>query len=140
MLISTSSPWSVLPRYDDAVGVLGVVVVEPVGVEGVVDAVADGVAQLGLGHPAVQREGGDEVDVVDAGAAAQVEHLLDDPLADVGLLHRRQRQRDVVEGDRELHARAQQRGSGSHAERVVERRGDRAVDVVQALRAAAAGR
>ena len=78
--------------------------------EGVVDAVADGVAQLGLGHAAVQGEGGDEVDVVDAGRGGQVEHRLDDPLADVGPAHRRQRQRDVVEGDRELHARAQQRG------------------------------
>ena len=48
-------------------------------------------------------------DVVDAGRGGQVEHGLDDPLADVGPLHRRQRQRDVVEGDRELHARPQQR-------------------------------
>ena len=55
--------------------------------EGVVDAVADGVAQLGLGHPAVQGEGGDEVDVVDAGVGGQVEHGLDDPLADVGPAH-----------------------------------------------------
>ena len=51
-----------------AVGVLGVVVVEqPAWGEGVVDAVADGVAQLGLGHAPVEGEGGDEVDVVDAG-------------------------------------------------------------------------
>ena len=59
------------------------------GGEGVVDAVADGVAQLGLGHAAVQGEGRDEVHVVDAGRGGQVEHRLDDPLADVGPAHRR---------------------------------------------------
>ena len=91
----------------EVVGVLGVVVVEQaVGGEGVVDPVADGVAQLGLGHAAVQGEGGDDVDVVDAGLGRQVEHRLDDALAHVGAAHGRQRQRDVVEGDRQLHARA----------------------------------
>ena len=51
----------------EVVGVLGVVVVQQaVRGEGVVDPVADGVAQLGLGHAPVQGEGGDEVDVVDA--------------------------------------------------------------------------
>ena len=73
--------------------------------EGVVDAVADGVAQLVLGHAAVQGERGDEVDVVDAGRGGQVEHGLDDALAHVGPAHRRQRQGDVVERDGELHAR-----------------------------------
>ena len=53
---------------DEGVGVLGVVLGEqPVGGEGVVDPVAEGVAQLRLGHPPVQGEGGDELDVVDAG-------------------------------------------------------------------------
>ena len=107
-----------VPRKSEVVGVLGVVVVEQaVGGEGVVDAVADGVAQLGLGHAAVQGEGGDEVHVVDAGGGGQVEHGLDDPLADVGPLHRGQRQRDVVEGDGELHARAQQRGQRARCRR-----------------------
>jgi hypothetical protein len=92
------------------VGVLGVVVVEqPGGSEGVVHPVAHGVAQLGLGHAAVQRQGGDQVHVVDAGLGRHVEHGLDDALADVGPAHRRQGQRHVVEGDRQLHARPQQR-------------------------------
>ena len=69
----------------EVVGVLGVEVVEQaVRREGVVDPVAQGVAQLGLGHAPVQREGGDEVDVVDARLGGHVEHGLDDALADVG--------------------------------------------------------
>jgi hypothetical protein len=75
--------------------------------EGLVDPVAHGVAQLRLGHAPVQGQCGDEVDVVDARLGRQVEHRLDDPLADVGAPHGRQRQRDVVEADRELHARVE---------------------------------
>ena len=41
-------------------------------------------AQLVLVHAAVQGEGGDEHDVVDAGVGGHVEHGLDDALADVG--------------------------------------------------------
>ena len=90
LLISTSSPWLGLADERHVVGVLGVVVVEEaVRGEGVVHAVADGVAQLGLGHAAVQGEGGDEVDVVDAGRGGQVEHGLDHALAHVGPAHRR---------------------------------------------------
>ena len=126
----------------EVVGVLGVVVVEQaVGGEGVVDPVADGVAQLVLGHAPVQGEGGDELHVVDAGRGGQVEHLLDDPLADVGPLHRGQRQRDVVEGDRELHAWPQQRRQRlAVALRVQQRVVDGAVDVVERARAARPGR
>ena len=79
------------------------------GRERVVDPVADGVAQLGLGHAAVQGQGGDEVHVVHAGGGGDVEHGLDDPLAHVGPPHRREGQADVVEADGELHARVQQR-------------------------------
>ena len=93
-------------QVEEVVGVLGVVLGEQaVRGEGVVDTVADGVAQLGLGHPPVEGEGHDELDVVDPGLGRQVEHLLDHQLADVGALHGRQRQRDVVEGDGQLHAR-----------------------------------
>ena len=131
-MISTSSPCGGGAEEGQVVGVLGVVVVEQAARgEGVVDAVADGVAQLGLGHAPVQGEGGDEVDVVDAGVGGQVEHRLDDPLADVGPAHRRQRQADVVEGDRELHAREQQRGQRVAVERVEQRVADGAVDVVE---------
>ena len=57
-----------LAEVDEVVGVLGVVLgQEAVGGEGLVDPVAQGVAQLGLGHPAVQGQGGDEHHVVDAG-------------------------------------------------------------------------
>ena len=122
-----------LAEVDDLGRVLGVVVVEPVGIELVEDARADRALELGRRHPAVQRERGDQVDVVDAGAVGALEHVLDHAAADVGQLHRRQRQADVVEGDRQLHARAQQRVQRVHAERRVERGGDRGVDVDQAL-------
>ena len=75
------------------------------------------------------------LDVVDAGGGGQVEHRFDDPLADVGPAHLRQRQRHVVEGDGELHARrCSSAGSGSQspsglAQRVL----DGAVDVVEAV-------
>ena len=95
-----------LAQVDQAVGVLGVVLEQqPVRGEGVVDPVADGVAQLGFGHAPVQGQGADEHHVVDPGRGGHVEHGFDDPLAVVGALHRRQRQGDVVEGDGEPHAR-----------------------------------
>ena len=105
-------------------------------------------AQLGLGHAPVQGEGGDEVDVVDAGRGRQVEHRLDDPLAHVGPAHRGQRQADVVEGDGELHPRLEQRAQRRGvAERVVEGVADGGVGVVEGVErlagvehAAAAGR
>ena len=114
------------------VGVLGVVLVEQAARrERVVHAVADGVAQLGLGHPPVQGEGADQVDVVDAGLGGEVEHGLDDALADVGPAHLRQRQADVVERDRQLHAREQQRRQRVLVDRVEQGVADRAVDVVE---------
>ena len=123
------------------VGVLGVVLgQQSTGLEGVVDAVADGVAQLGLGHPAVQGERGDQLDVVDAGLGGEVEHGLDDPLADVGATHLGQRQADVVEGDRQPHAGEQQRRQRVLVDRVEQGVADGAVDVVDAPAAARAGR
>ena len=71
--------------HGQVVVVLGVVLVEHAArLEGVVDAVAEHVAQLVLVHPAVQAEGGDDVDVVDAGRGGEVEHGLDHALAVVG--------------------------------------------------------
>ena len=97
-------------EHGEVVVVLGVVLVEHAAwLERVVDAVAEHVAQLVLVHPAVEAEGGDDVDVVDAGRGGEVEHRLDDPLAGVGRAHLRQRQAGVVERDRQLHAGEQQR-------------------------------
>ncbi len=100
-----------LADVEEVAGVLGVVLgQEAVGREGVVDAVAQRVAELVLGHAAVQGQGGDQDDVVHARRRGHLEHGLDDHLAHVGRLHLRQRERDVVEADRQLHPRAQQRG------------------------------
>ncbi len=44
------------------------------------------------------------MDVLHALCVSLLQYLLYDELADVWLLHRGQRQRDVVEGDGELHA------------------------------------
>jgi hypothetical protein len=114
--------------------VLGVVLVQQTARgECVVHAVADGVAQFGLGHPSVQGEGGDDVHVVDATLGGEVEHGLDDALADVGAAHLRQRQADVVERDRQLHAGEQQLRERVLVDRVQQRMTDRAVDVVERL-------
>ena len=40
--------------------------------------------------------------------ARELDHLLEHELADVGALHRRERDRDVVDRDRELHARREE--------------------------------
>ncbi len=77
-----------LAQHDHAVGVLCVMVVqESLGGECVIDAVAHGVAEFVLGHAPVQGEGCDQVDVIDAGLGGDVEHGLDDPLADVRPTH-----------------------------------------------------
>ena len=102
-----------LADHRHAVGILGIVVVQGAPrLERVVHPVADGVAQLHLGHPAMQRQRRDDVDVVDPGLRRQIEHRLDHPLTDVGATHRRQWQRDVVERDRQLHPREEQGGEG----------------------------
>ena len=94
------------PEVDEVRRVLGVVLEQQaVRRERLEDAVAEGVAELGVGHPAVEGERGDQHDVVDAGLGGQVEDRLDHPLAHVGGAHRREGERDVVEGDREPHAR-----------------------------------
>ena len=99
-----------LAQVHQGVGVFGVVLgEEPVGGESVVDTVAEGVAELGLGHPPVEGEGDDELHIVHPGVGGHVEDLFDDELPDVGPLHGGKRQGDVVEGDGQLHARPQQR-------------------------------
>ena len=101
--------------------------------ERVVHAIADRVAELRLGHPPVQREGRDEVDVVDAGFGGEVEHGFDDALADVGAAHLRQRQAHVVEGDRELHPGEEQLRQRVLVLGMQQRVQDRTVDVAQRL-------
>ena len=77
------------------------------GFEGVVDPVADTVPHLGLGQSPVQSQCADEDDVVHPGLGGQVEDLLHDQLPGIGPPHRGQGQRDVVEGDGQLHPRPQ---------------------------------
>jgi hypothetical protein len=115
-----------------AIGVFGIVVVEQSARrERVVDAITDRVTQLGLGHTSVQRQCGDDVHVIDAGLGGHVEYAFDHSLTNIGIAHRRQRQRDVVERDRQFHARVQQRGERVVVERMQQRVADRTLGVGQ---------
>ena len=85
------------------------------------DAVAEGVAELGIGHAAVEGECRDEHHVVHACLRGEIEYRFDHALARVGGLHRWQRERDVVERDREPHTGEEQRAKRLRVtERVVE--------------------
>ncbi len=90
-------------------GVLAVVLVEAVRPERCEDAIAHDVADLVRGHAAVQAERGDQVDVLDTRLGGHVDDLLHDQLSDIRGRHGRQRQRQVVEGDGQLHATPEQR-------------------------------
>src|SRR3712207_2597045 len=59
--------------------------------------------------------------VFDALRGGLLEDLLYDELADVRPLHRRQRYREVVEGDGELHAGEEELVEGLHSKRLQER-------------------
>ena len=72
------------------------------------DALANDVPELVFGHPAVQTEGRDDVQVVDTRLGSHVDDLFHDELAHVGRGHRRQWKGQVVESDRQLHAASQQ--------------------------------
>ncbi len=111
--------------------VLGVVVVEAVGPVRVEDAVADDVAHLLGRHPPVDRRGDDDLDVLDAVVGEELEDDGEHALAHVGPAHRRERQRDVVDGDDDLHPRAQLRVERIAAEGVVEGVADGRVDVLE---------
>ena len=99
-----------LSDVGERVLVLGVEVVELLGVEAPVHALAYGAADLVRGHPAVQRGRHDDLDVLDALARRELDHLFQDPLPDIRGGHGRQRERDVVDGDGELHAGNQEFG------------------------------
>ena len=120
-------------ELDHPVGILGIVVVErALRGEGVIDAIAEGVTQLVLGHAAMQRQRSDEVNIIDTGCCGHIENLLDDALPNVGLPHGGQRQRDVVEGDRQLHAGLEQLGQGIVIDRFEQRVTNRRFGVGQA--------
>jgi hypothetical protein len=79
----------------------------------------------------MQRVGDDELDVVHAGLGREREDALEDHLARIGERHRRQRQRDVVDADRELHPRTELRAQRVRVLRVLECVGDRLLGVLQ---------
>ena len=119
------------PEVDEVRGILGIVLhQQAVGREGLEDAVAEGVAELGIGHPAVKSERGDQHDIVDAGVRREIEDRFDHPLAHVGGAHGRQGERDVVERDRQPHAREKQRAQRlGVTEGIVEGMSDRLVGI-----------
>ncbi len=122
-----------LPEVDQVGGILRVVLGEQaVRREGVEDPLPERVSQLVVGHAAVEGERRDEHDVVDSRLGRQVEYGLDDALADIRRLHRGQRERDVVESDRQFHARAEQCPErGAVTEWVLERVADGGVGILQ---------
>ena len=124
-----------LAQMDQVLRVLGVVLGEQsVGRKRVVHPMSERVTQLVLGHPSMQGQRRHQHHVVNAGVRRHVEHGLDDHLADVGCLHRRQGQRDVVETDRELHAGEEQRRQWvAVAQRVEQGVADGAVRIVECL-------
>ena len=88
-------------------------------------------ADLVARHAAVHAGRDDHLDVVDAVIGEQLEHDREHALAHVGPAHRRQRQRDVVDRDDDLHPRAELRVERLGVVRVVDRVADRGVDVLE---------
>ena len=109
-----------LADCDHPVGVFGVVVVEAFGPELFEDARADHALDLPLGHASVERDGDDEVNVVNAVGVQEVEKDFERGLTDVGRAHRRQGHRDVVNRNRHLHARLKLRVERVAVVRVVQ--------------------
>ena len=112
--------------------ILRVVVVERLRVERAVHPLPHRALQLRRRHTPVQRKRGDDLDVVHAGARGGLEHVLHDAPADVRRLHLRQRQRDVVERDRQFHPGLQQRRQRLAVFRVLERVRDERVHIADA--------
>jgi hypothetical protein len=98
---------------------------------GVEDLVAHDVADLVRLHAPVNAGGDDDLDVGHAVIGEQLEHDGQHAFTDVGPLHRRQRHRDVVDGDRHAHARPQLGVQRVRAERMVDRVANRRVGVAQ---------
>ena len=74
--------------------------------EGREDALADDVPELVLGHSPVEPKRGDDVQVLDPDLRGHVDDLFHHKLPNVGRRHRRERKREVVKSDRQLHAPA----------------------------------
>ena len=122
-----------LTDVGEPVLVLCVEVVQAIGPEGAVDALADHPADLLGRHPAVQRRRHDDLEVLHPGAGGQLDHVLEHALTHVRGHHRRQRDREVVDRDRELHPREQQLGQRLLiAGRLEQRATDLPVEVAQA--------
>src|SRR5215213_3598783 len=111
---------SCLADLDETVGPLSIVVVITIGVVLGEDLRPDHSFHFPLGHFPVQGIGDDDVDIVDAVTGEHVEHYLEDRLAYVGCCHRWQRQTDVVNGNRDSHARFELCKQWIAAERMIE--------------------
>ena len=122
-----------LAQRDEAVGLFGVVVVEAFGVEGIEDAFADHPLDLVGGHSPVERDGDDEMNVLDAVPVHHVDEDFERRLTNVRSLHRRQRHAQIVNRNRHLHARLQLREERVAVVRVIERVANRRLAVGQAF-------
>ena len=98
-----------LADVDVVLRVFAVVLVQAIGMEGAENSLTDYVSQLVLGHAPMQTKRRDDVQVIDAGLRGHVDDLFHHELAHIRGGHRRQWQREVVEGDRQLHPSPQQR-------------------------------
>ncbi len=111
--------------------ILGVVVVKAVRVVRGVDLLADHVPDLLRFHAAVDTGRDDDLHVVDAVVGELLEHDGEHAFPCVRALHRRERDGDVVDGDRHLHPRPELRVERLGVQRVTERVADRRLVVLQ---------
>src|SRR4030095_2412032 len=94
-------------NLDETVGPFGVVVVVTIRIVIGEDARTGHALHFPLGHLPVQRVGDDDVYVVDTMPREHVENDLENGLTNVRRGHWRKRQTDVVNRNRDLHARFQ---------------------------------
>ena len=87
----------------DALWILTVVAVEPVGKVRVEDWLPNAPPDLERLHAAVERVGDHDLHVEHARPPEHVEQDCQDGLSEVGPLHHRQRQRNIVDRDRHFH-------------------------------------
>ncbi len=92
-----------LAEHREFGAILSVEIVEPVGPVLLECALAHDASDLRLGHAAMKRSGDHQVDVVDAVIGQRLEHLIEQPLANVRPAHLRQRQAKVIDRDGDAH-------------------------------------